>query len=92
MGSSKDLNELRNLFVKWDTNNDGYLSPQELRSNMAEMEQYFNLREDQILKMINAADTNQDGKVDYTEFLTAAFDRQKLLSEPNLVKAFNIFD
>jgi len=63
------------LFVKWDTNSDGYLSPQELRSNMAEMEQYFNLREDQILEMISAADTNQDGKVDYTEFLTAAFDR-----------------
>ena len=63
------------MFVKWDTNSDGYLSPQELRSNMAEMEQYFNLREDQILEMISAADTNQDGKVDYTEFLTAAFDR-----------------
>jgi Ca2+-binding EF-hand superfamily protein len=26
MGSAKDLNELRNLFVKWDENNDGFLS------------------------------------------------------------------
>jgi Ca2+-binding EF-hand superfamily protein len=48
---------------------------------MAELEQYFSLDEDEINEMINAADTNQDGKLSYTEFLTAVYDRQKLLSE-----------
>lgn len=42
--------------------------------------------------MMKKADTNGDGNVDYSEFLTAAFDKVKLITEPNLEKAFKIFD
>jgi Ca2+-binding EF-hand superfamily protein len=42
--------------------------------------------------MMKKADTNGDGNVDYSEFISAAFDKVKLLTEPNLQKAFSIFD
>ena len=42
--------------------------------------------------MIAAMDTDGDGKIDYTEFITAAFNREILLSKSNLDVAFKIFD
>ena len=37
-------------------------------------------------------DANQDGKIDYNEFITAAINRTQLLSTDNLRIAFNLFD
>lgn len=37
-------------------------------------------------------DTDGDGKIDYTEFIAAAFNRELLLSQQNLDAAFKIFD
>ena len=42
--------------------------------------------------MIAAMDTDGDGRIDYTEFITAAFNREVLLSKGNLDTAFKIFD
>ena len=42
--------------------------------------------------MMKKADSNGDGNVDYSEFIAAAFDKVKLLTEPNLEKAFKVFD
>ena len=41
---------------------------------------------------MRSADTSGDGKIDYTEFMTAAFKKQTLVQEENLKKAFEIFD
>jgi calcium-dependent protein kinase len=37
-------------------------------------------------------DTNRDGVIDYDEFMTAAADREKLLTSKNLKNAFNALD
>ena len=37
-------------------------------------------------------DTNNDGKIDYGEFISAAINRAKVLSKQNLDIAFRIFD
>ena len=42
--------------------------------------------------LIHQLDTNQDGKIDYGEFITAAVNRARLLNEKNLSIAFNLFD
>ena len=44
------------------------------------------------MAMMKKADSNGDGNVDYSEFIAAAFDKVKLLTEPNLEKAFKVFD
>ena len=42
--------------------------------------------------MLKAVDVNGDGKIDYTEFIAAAFQKDLLLSSQNLRAAFQIFD
>jgi len=92
MTKTEDLGELREMFQKWDINNDGNLSHEEIKTNMAEITQLFSLNEPDILDLLHAADTNKDGNISYDEFLTAAFDKHKLVSEENLEKVFRILD
>lgn len=89
---AEDLRDLRLTFVSWDTNKDGSLTTDELQHNMAEISAFFNLDEPDIHRMMKAADVNNDGHIDYTEFITAAFDKQKLLSEEKVRQAFDLFD
>ena len=58
---STDLTDLREMFVKWDINQDGFISIQELNANMQEVTNYFQLDAPDIIKMMRAADTNGDG-------------------------------
>lgn len=37
-------------------------------------------------------DSNGDGQIDFNEFLAAAYDRTKLLTEKNIRIAFDMFD
>ena len=92
MTKTEDLKDLHKLFMQWDSNNDGELSLEELKENMAAITDLFQLQEPDVIAMMKKADTNGDGNVDYSEFIAAAFDKVKLLTEPNLQKAFKIFD
>ena len=38
---STDLADLREMFVKWDINQDGFISIQELNANMQEVTNFF---------------------------------------------------
>ena len=42
--------------------------------------------------VIASMDTNRDGVIDYDEFMTAAADREKLLTTTNLKNAFKALD
>lgn len=37
-------------------------------------------------------DSNGESKINFNEFVAAAFDRTKLLSKENVIVAFNLFD
>lgn len=41
---------------------------------------------------MKAADSNNDGKVSYNEFVAAAADRTSVIQKQNLDKAFKMFD
>ena len=92
MTKTEELRDLRHLFMQWDTSQDGLLSFDELRANMMEIMSVFHLDEPEVLKIMQRADVNGDGNVDYTEFLTAAFDKEKLLTEQNLENVFRLID
>ena len=49
-----------------DTDNDGHLSPEELKHKMKSMG--HNLNDEQLDQMVNEADADGDGKVNYQEF------------------------
>ena len=59
---------------------------------MRQITSFFNLNEPDVRTMLFKADTNNDGFIDYTEFITAAFDKSKLLSEENIQSAFSLLD
>ena len=80
MTEAEDLKELRTMFTKWDLDSNGYISQEELEQNIEEVCSVFNLDAPDVRQLMKRADSNGDGQVDYTEFLTAAFDKKKLLS------------
>ena len=89
---STELEDLRDLFKKLDSSKDGFLDRKEIQDGMADIMEIFHIDEEDWEKMVNAMDTDGDGKIDYTEFITAAYNRELLLSQQNLQIAFKMFD
>ena len=89
---TEDLRELGKVFVSWDKDQDGRVSLSELESNMKDITSYFKLDQPDVQKLMNALDSDKDGYIDYTEFITGAIDKKKLLTQENLRKAFNLLD
>ena len=89
---AEDLNEVRQMFLKLDANSDGFLTLEELEAGIQDLVQIFNLDEPDVRNILQSADVNGDGRVDYTEFIAAAFQKDLLLSQSNLKQAFRMFD
>ena len=89
--SSTDTKELREVFRKMDKNGDGKLSKQELfdeyKKKLDEIE--AKLLVEQIMNELN---TDENGFIDYSEFLKVCLDEKKVLSFNNLQMAFEMFD
>ena len=79
------------MFIALDTSQDGYLSFDELKSGMENI-LGFKAETSDWGTLIEQLDTNNDEKIDYGEFVTAAVNRAQLLSKSNLENAFKIFD
>ena len=80
------------MFKTWDSNSDGYLQFEEIEQNMGQLTQILNMNEIDLREMMRNADANNDGKLDYSEFVTAAFDKSKLLNRDNLDRVFKMID
>ena len=78
--------------MQWDTKKDGVLTEDEIAENITEICNHFNMEEPDVKRILRSTDTNKNGEIDFTEFLTAAYNKRKLLSEENLKKVFAIFD
>ena len=92
MTKAQDHAEIRHVFLGLDTSGNGFLSLDELERGLADVAQIFAADESSVREMFKAADVNADGEIDYSEFVTASFKRDLLLSRENLRKAFNYLD
>ena len=92
MTTQQDLKEIREVFRSWDDDGNGILDPNEIRRHTAEIAQYFGMDESKIEGVIQAADTDKDGNIDFEEFSAAALDKKKHISRANIDKAFKMFD
>ncbi|KAF8353797.1 cal-5, partial [Pristionchus pacificus] len=68
-GDIKD-DDLRGIFKEFDLNGDGYIQKDELKAVMQKMGQ--SPTDEELEAMFLAADKDNDGNIDFTEFLTIA--------------------
>jgi Ca2+-binding EF-hand superfamily protein len=60
---------LRNIFLKWDIDQDGFIDATELRKGLSSLN--LGIPEGVIARIVNALDTDGNGKLDYNEFVGA---------------------
>lgn len=88
--SKEEIAELQKAFKALDLNSDGKLSRDELiegyRVTLGDM------AEEEVDRIMKAADTDGSGEIDYSEWIVATTDKRKLLTDDKLKVAFNMFD
>lgn len=89
----EEKQKLLEIFKAFDENGDGQLAYEEIFQGY---KQYFNgdLKRAEIEARIifDKLDFNNNGTIDYSEFLIANLDPAKIVNEEKLREVFNIFD
>lgn len=85
--SPDDIRELKEIFVSIDKNGDGCLTFEELKIGL---EQKQNAKE--LMEIMMAADTDNSGTINYTEFIAATMDAKLHQREEMIRTAFEMFD
>lgn len=86
-----EKNKLLQIFKALDKNNEGILTKEDI---MIGYTQIFKVEDpkDIVEKIMNRADSNNNGKIDYMEFLMGTMSKKKTLSKKILENAFKILD
>lgn len=79
------------MFQKWDTNSDGVLSKDEIYEGYKELYGEVKAAED-VETIFATIDLDQNGFIDYNEFLTVSMSKSQITRKQNLKLAFKSFD
>lgn len=85
------IENLRKAFIKIDVNGDGVLTKEELVEGVSKVPE-CNIKEEDWDLAIQLMDTNNNGCIDYTEFIAGCMQSYVYLKENNLKHAFEYFD
>ncbi|WOG89974.1 hypothetical protein DCAR_0209215 [Daucus carota subsp. sativus] len=88
--SEEEIKGLKSMFANMDTDKSGTITYEELKSGLARLGS--KLSELEVQQLMDAADVDGNGTIDYLEFITATMHRHKLESYEHLYKAFQYFD
>ncbi|EXB50311.1 Calcium-dependent protein kinase 9 [Morus notabilis] len=88
--SEEEIQGLKAMFTNIDTDNSGTITYDELKSGLARLGS--KLTETEVKQLMEAADVDGNGTIDYIEFITATMHRHRLEREEHLFKAFQFFD
>ncbi|CAG9333554.1 unnamed protein product [Blepharisma stoltei] len=86
---SKDIRKLQKAFLASDKNRDGALSKEELSDVCRQLKLR---KKTDIEELIEKLDTDQNGQIDFSEFITGALDWEKNMSKKKLEATFRTFD
>ena len=87
----EDIVEACKLFNQFDTSMDGKVTKNELYKALAKKSKSKTLKED-VEVIFNNMDSDNNGYIQYEEFVRAAIDKKEFLNENVLKFAFNYFD
>ena len=85
-----ELNKLKKIFFRMDLNLDGNLKKDELA--IAFKEAGMEMQDDQLNQVIKSVDFNENGSIEYEEFVRVTLPKESLFTEDNLKYAFDMFD
>ncbi|QCD98136.1 calcium-dependent protein kinase [Vigna unguiculata] len=88
--SEEEISELKVAFKMIDTDNSGQITLEKLKAGLKMLGN--NLSEPEILDLMQAADVDNSGTIDYREFIAATLHLNKVHREDHLVAAFSFFD
>ncbi|KQK20828.1 calcium-dependent protein kinase 17 [Brachypodium distachyon] len=88
--SEDEIAGLKEMFKMLDTDNSGQITLEELKIGLHRVG--ANLKESEIATLMEAADIDNSGSIDYGEFLAATLHLNKVEREDNLFAAFSYFD
>lgn len=86
--SSEEKFVLKQLFEQLDKNHDGVISTEEFKKALMAKK---DISEQRINFLVRVIDTNGSGDIDFTEFIVAALEPDKL-NENHFEQAFSYFD
>lgn len=85
------MQHLRKIFNLFDKDHDGRISKLELKQAFSDLLGTV-LADIELEAIFRSIDHDNNGYIEYEEFLRATIDKDLLLSEPNLQMAFDLFD
>ncbi|CAN1772516.1 Calcium-dependent protein kinase 1 [Linum perenne] len=88
--SEEEIAGLREMFKMIDTDNSGSITFEELKVGLKKFG--ANLDESEIYDLMQAADIDNNGTIDYAEFIAATLHLNKVEREDHLFAAFSYFD
>ncbi|KAG0592895.1 hypothetical protein KC19_1G288500 [Ceratodon purpureus] len=88
--SEEEIVGLRELFKSMDTDNSGTVTIQELKVGL--LKKGTRLTETDMKKLMDAADVDGNGNIDFNEFISATMHMNKTQKEDHLFAAFQHFD
>lgn len=86
------MDELRKIFMMIDKSNDGMITVDEIREALIVVMGKVKGNKREFEEIMIALDKDCNGVIDYSEFLTAAINKHRLLSSENLRSAFLLMD
>ena len=86
-----EINHLKKIFEAFNLQKDGQISYQELKKGLKELK-CCHISDEELCELFKSIDIDQNGKIDYTEFLAATIQKKIYLQEEKLFEAFCTFD
>jgi calcium-dependent protein kinase len=87
--TAKETKEFVEMFKSLDENSDGVLSMEEIKKGVASCK--FGEKGENITKLFEEMDVDKNGLINYTEFISALMDYEKI-KENQLLECFNSYD
>eukprot|EP01018_Ginkgo_biloba_P008955 Gb_00926 [translate_table: standard] len=88
--SEEEIMGLKEMFKSMDTDNSGTITLEELKIGLAR--QGSRISESEVKQLMDAADVDGNGTIDYIEFITATMHMNRIEREDHLYTAFQYFD
>ncbi|URD88379.1 calcium-dependent protein kinase [Musa troglodytarum] len=91
--SEEEIMGLKEMFKSMDTDNCGTITFEELKAGLPKLGNLgIKISESDIRQLMEAADVDGNGSIDYIEFITATMHMNRMEREDHLYKAFEYFD